>query len=391
MKNRLKNVIELICILLLSSTAMYSYNRINTGLVDKYPIYNEQVNTNYLIEKRNSLNINNEIIQKDTVFLYTYMYLDRFAVFADPHRMPQFIDDGFYYTNIETGEILIPKRFDEAYPFVNNSALVGLKDKYAVIDTLGNYIIKPQEVGPTFNQEFHYQGYFGDYYYNFDNGEKSENGHSRMRGGRPMSSDYIIFKENEKYGIKQEDDDALIVEAYYDSISYFNIPWNLFVIYKNNKVGLLNIDSEKKQIEPEYDSIIWTETWENENPYNYPPFYGLLKSGIWHYFRLDDHKPICKSQHKITYFSNHKRTALNPQVIGVYKIENKYNILYMDGSSLPENYDFLTGNGIYGEKDNIIYLINYEKKAIPYIKNMRSFSTGVDTYGIKIKDESDKD
>lgn len=303
----------------------------------------------------------------DTSSPFKMTYLERFILSNDSTNIyPTFIEDGFYYINITTKEIQIPIRFNEAYPFFKNKALVKYDDKYAVINHKGEFLIEPRLCRPEFNINYlPYFTPFGNFCFDFVSGDKLPlEFYNPSFHGDPLENSILIDKQDNKYGIISYETNNWIIKPVYDSIYYCDEYNNILIASLNDKIGVKNLQ-EDVILSHEYDMVIGEYKDSEEF------IYGLNESGYWYYFSSSEPKKIiCKSPHKIDIFS--ENNTLSPKVIGIFKIGEKYNLLRKDGTILSENYDWLHRNGNIGKKDNRFYLILDDSTEIFYYNGKKN-------------------
>lgn len=289
---------------------------------------------------------------------YNGYYLQMFVHKNLNNVYPQFINDGFYYVNIKAGEKVIPQRFNEAYPFWNKWALVKVGNQYAIIDSSGEYVLNPVVGNPRFPV---YNSpnivMLGDSIYEFRSGSVLPKTllPSEIHADPPHPAIYI-FEKDGKFGIESYEEEVLL-KPQYDTL--YTLDRQEFVAAKmKDKIGVINVKNEI--VQPfEYTDIIIEES-------AFFTIYGLYKNELWYYFDADEpQKCITTSRHKISQFADRTSWWLT-NILGLYKVGYKCNILYKDGSSLKHDYDRLNMEGTVGTVDGKTYIIFDKNERLLY-------------------------
>ncbi|MBD8084591.1 hypothetical protein [Chryseobacterium caseinilyticum] len=94
-----------------------------------------------------------------------------------------------------------------------------------------------------------------------------------------------------------------------------------------------------------------------------PNVIGLKNISNWEYYNLSDKLTlILKSKFECMNIGE----IANKNGFGIYKINNKYNVLFKDGSSLNKNYDWISDNGTIGIDDNKVFIFGSDKTPFLY-------------------------
>ncbi|WP_108868205.1 WG repeat-containing protein [Aquimarina aquimarini] len=258
-----------------------------------------------------------------------------------------------YYVNTSDNTKIFLKGFEEAYPFFEKSAIVKENGKYGVIDRNGKFLVAP--IHNTFKlAPYAHESYiviFDDTnVFNLDRAEQS----SYTSCEEPAPPELYAFKgKNSKYGIKKNED--IIIKPVYDSI--FVVEDKFIIASKNKKIGVTNIKKEEL-VSFDYNNLQTSE--DSEFDYTYPVF-GLLKNNTWSYYK--NGVKLIDSKFKCTSF-----LTLLDKSIGVLEDNDKKNILFEDGGTLDQNFDFISTNGLVAIKKNIVYLLNSDRSYEVYCK-----------------------
>jgi len=272
--------------------------------------------------------------------------------------LPQIEGDKFYYFNQQTGKKEFEKEFEEAYPFIGKSALIKQNGKYGIIDLKGNYLIKPTYENyrlPPYEEDAHLIIFSKELTFDLNTGAKNEDGYFICL--EPAGPNFITFRnENKKYGIKNYDDE-IIIKAKYDSI--LDIHLEFFVVKLNNKIGV--IDTKGAHLVPfDYEDL----TFSRGDYYTIPQKIGLKKGNEWIYFDLPS------SENEVILSSKHKCVQMHDlsieHSIGIFQEGKRFNILFENGETLDEYYDWISKNGLVGIKNESVYFLNSDGSSTLY-------------------------
>ena len=274
--------------------------------------------------------------------------------------MPKFIKDKFYYVDVKTDKKISKTGFEIAYPFVGRkSAIIKLNGKFGVVDREGALLVSP--IYNTF-QLWHTpmrENYvaFGNNASNvFDllNGKFIIPGNGCAKPYVEFSNFSILKADNGKYGIIEKQ--KTIIEPIYDSI--YLIKFNLIIAKEKNKIGV--VDANKTALLPfKYEDIVISK------PHNYTisNLVGLKNENIWEYYTLGN-KPILITTSKFK--CQNMGEILIKNGFGTYKNNQKFNILFKDGSSLEKEYDWISNDGTISIEENKIYILGDDGKPFLY-------------------------
>ena len=125
---------------------------------------------------------------------------------------------------------------------------------------------------------------------------------------------------------------------------------DLLILKKKNKYGLYLPDgTEIFKIKSENAKFIG----------NYVMLYENRK---WNYYTYENNKLnliLSTSFECIT-------PAYQAKVIGVFKKDNKYNLLKTNGETLPESFDYISENATYGVKENTLIIFDSDANYYTY-------------------------
>lgn len=280
--------------------------------------------------------------------------------------MPRFIVDKFYYVNINTNEKLSDIGFQAAYPFVGRKfTIIKIDDNFGIIDNNGRVVVKPtyklfQLWNTPMRENFialcRENNCSSFVVFDLDKGDYT------IPNNSCAIPDYererlIIFKsENQKYGVNQLDENYQnpkpVIKPVFDSI--YDIRNSFIIAKKKMKIGVINGNS-KIIIPFTYNRILLSS--------KRPNVIGLKNISNWEYYNLSDKLTlILKSKFECMNIGE----IANKNGFGIYKINNKYNVLFKDGSSLNKNYDWISDNGTIGIDDNKVFIFGSDKTPFLY-------------------------
>lgn len=280
--------------------------------------------------------------------------------------MPKFIGDKFYYININTGKKITEIGFQVAYPFVGRrSAIIKMEDNFGIIDINGNILIKPVykifQLWHTPMRESFVALCRTKDCSSFDVFDLSK-GDFIVPGlgcAEPYfeRTRFVSFRgENNKYGVNRLEENyqnpETILKPVFDSI--YDIRRNLIIAKKSGKIGVVDV-SNKIILPFKYNKIILSEEKTD--------FIGLKSNSIWEYYSLLDNLDLVL---KSKYECNNIGEIIIDNGFGIYKVRNKYNILFKDGTSLNKNYDWIFNKGTIAIDDNKVYIFGNEKTPFLY-------------------------
>lgn len=266
-------------------------------------------------------------------------------------------ENGFMaYVNIE-GKKIFTKSFDLAYPFFEKSALVQQDGKYGIIDLQGNYIASPTYTSyelPPYDNESYIIIFTPEIQYDLRTGELNKNGYTVCE--MPEIPELYAFKDkSKKYGVMRGD--KIVITTQFDTVYSVN---NTFSIAsKKGKIGVVTPEN-KLLVDFEYNHVSLSK--ETEYEYTYPIF-GLEKNGKWIYF--ENGIKLIESNYKVNSFMIRQKNA-----IGIYKEEGKENILFKNGETLKNSYDWIDGFGVVAIDNKKIYVLDENgKRTLFYVEN----------------------
>ena len=273
--------------------------------------------------------------------------------------MPKFITDKFYYVNTKTNEKIFDKGFEIAYPFVGRkSAIIKLNGKFGIVDRKGNLLVEPsynsfQLWHTTFRENFVAFGGNANNVFDLLNGEYVIPGNG-CENPNPERANVSSFKgKNGKYGIIENQ--KAIINPIYDSI--YLIKFSLIIVKKKKRIGIID-ENNVKLLPFNYEDIIISK------PHNYtiPNLIGLKNENIWEYYQLENKpKLLAKSEFKCRNIGE----IIIKNGIGIYKNNQKFNVLFYDGSSMLKEYDWISNDGTIAINEKNIYILGDD--GIPFL------------------------
>lgn len=280
--------------------------------------------------------------------------------------MPKFIGDQFYYINTNTNKKISETGFQVAYPFVGRrSSLVKINDNFGIIDSTGRLLTEPiykvfqlwhTPMRENFVALCQTNNCSSFQVFDLQKGEiiVPGNGCAELYIERER---IIPFKgKNEKYGVHKLDENyqngTTIIQPVYDSIYY--IRRNFIIAEKNGKIGIVN-ENNHAILPFSYAKVIVSKV--------NPDLIGLKINSNWEYYNLYD-KPILvlKSKFECTNIGE----IIIEDGLGIYKINNKYNVLFKDGTSFSQNYDWISGQGTIAIDENKVFIFGNDKTPFLY-------------------------
>ncbi|AZA89677.1 Uncharacterised protein [Chryseobacterium nakagawai] len=272
--------------------------------------------------------------------------------------LPTYQNGAFVYMNLKNGQPVFNKKFREAYPFYGKFALVFDSEtkSYNVIDRMGSFILD-KGTFTQINNQTRCDHYFISFFMNENSTEftfNKLNGEFERCSGISCPYPTLIkfpFLKNQvgQYTLKTncfEVDNATPLED------------NSFLVLKDRKIGI--IDKTGKILVP----IEYEESTVNfiENRISTVNTIPLRKENVWYYYHPAG-KLITKSNVLCDTF------LYGQTKLGIYKNGQKYGLLYTDGTTLPQEYDWISEDGVLARTGNDFYFI-FEKSIIPYyVKN----------------------
>ena len=278
--------------------------------------------------------------------------------------MPRFILDKFYYIDTKTNKKIGNNGFEIAYPFVGRkSAIIKMNGKYGAVNKKGKLLVEPlynsfqlwhtpmRENMVAFNNNA--QNVFDLFH-----GEFVIPGNGCAEPYVERSTNFSFKGDNGKYGVFKVDENQnhkIIIKPIYDSI--YLIKFKLIIAKKHNKIGIID----------ENDNLILPFTYQNivvakPKYFTIPNLIGLKNETYWEYYQLSN-KPILllKSKYKCQNIGE----IIVKKGFGIYNENNKYNILFYDGSSMKNEYDWISNNGTLAINGNRVYILGDD--GIPFL------------------------
>ncbi|KQT15273.1 hypothetical protein ASG31_15190 [Chryseobacterium sp. Leaf404] len=302
------------------------------------------------------LNISQIFFAQDC-FPFNLDILQQYSKTSDTVR-PVFLKGGFHFINIKTGKDLFPVVFEEAYPFYKDVAIVKYNNEYNLVSRNGEFILIEKipdfAYKPTLNNDQPFLVYFGNAFTHIYDSLANPWEVSREIANR---SSYTTYKsENNKYGFSCSDRfKTLQSSPKYDTI--ISLTENYVLAKINNKFGLEDTVS-RVIVDFDYDEALPLNT---ENIFNVSQrFFAFRKKQLWYYFDRSG-KLLLKSKTKVDRISKD-----SDKIIGSVKKNDKFSLLYTDGTAGDFEMDSISKNVNIGFKANEFYFINDDKSVTKY-------------------------
>lgn len=283
--------------------------------------------------------------------------LQQYSKTSDTIR-PVFLKGGFHFINIKTGKDLFPLVFEEAYPFYKDVAIIKYNNEYNLIDRKGEFILKQKipdfAYKPTVNTDQPFLVNFGNAFTHIYDSLVNPWEVSSQIANR---SSYTTYKsENNKYGFSCSDRFRTMESSpKYDTI--ISLTENYVLAKINNKFGLEDTVS-RVVIDFDYDEAL---PLNKENVFNLSQnFFAFRKKQNWYYFDRTG-KLILKSKTKVDRISKD-----SDKIIGSVKTNEKFSVLYTDGTLCDFEMDSISENVNIGFKGNESYFLNDNKSVTKY-------------------------
>lgn len=288
--------------------------------------------------------------------------LQQYSKTSDTIR-PVFQKDGFYFINIHTGNKIFHLAFEEAYPFYKEVAIVKYNTKYNLINRNGEFVLKEQFpdfiVKPTIDKLKSFLVNFGNTFtYIYD----SSINPWEVSAAIANRNSYTTYKsENNKFGFKCSDRfETTKSFPKYDTI--ISLSENYVLAKINNKFGLDDANS-LAVIDFHYDETLPLNT---ENVWDVSQnFFAFRKKKFWYYFDKSG-KLILKSKIRVDRISTDSNN-----IIGTVKSNEKFSVLYTDGTIGNFELDSISKNVNVGFKGSEVFFINDNKTVTKYFTNLK--------------------
>lgn len=260
----------------------------------------------------------------------------------------------FYFYNSKTRQKIFPYGFEMAYPFVGKTAVVKYKNRWGLIDRSGRFIFYSLSSYPVKLTSYEKYAVFDEVTrYDVRNGIFRE---SSIYCGEPATPDYFISKSlNGKYNLIEvnkgpvfkKDVDSIISKK---DLIYKSTNQDLLILKKKNKYGLYLPDgTEILKIKFEHAKFIG----------NYVMLYENSK---WNYYTYENNKLNLILSTPLECIT----PAYQAKIIGVFKKDNKYNLLKTNGETLPESFDYISDTAAHGVKENLLVIFDSEANYYNY-------------------------
>lgn len=272
------------------------------------------------------------------------------AVYNDT-IMPRYVDGAFYYINPKTGKKRFETGFETAYPFNHKGAVVKIDGKYGLIDAYGNYVVMPKYDGYSYETGKMY-GNPNVYFYTYFQEIRAVNADLKTLVITPENEDEPYLVENRYWRRNYNHGNIEAVQLQNDTLfSHFGI----------------KVSPRKKQLTVTFDSFPNVVLTGDELAYYYvdrercvgDPWpmlaVAVRNRNTWEYY-------VLQHDYKLKRIAKNKYRPALPGISITHKGEmfvmkdNKFNIIYDDGSMLKTDYDYISGN--MAVKGKAIYIID---------------------------------
>lgn len=266
----------------------------------------------------------------------TYWYKDNLGLAIKDKKY------GFINKN---GDITVPLKYEDAFPFYNSYASIKSNDKWNYINEQGQIIFSDSLI-------FNYRPIMDDkavFMVSGNEAEKRKRMHSEDRTGSQVFVEYLnqIKKQQLKEGLINING-KIIIEPIYDEISGYFI--NGFMRVRNNgKAGIVN-ENGKVVIPIEYDNVL---DYKNG-------MFTAEKSNKWGIIDIENKIIIPFEYRRIRHFQNDLALITNK---GTGYINKEKEIVIEPQNSFNLSGDFYNGLALV-KKDNNYGFINKENKII---------------------------
>lgn len=275
--------------------------------------------------------------------------------------LPTYQNGAFVYINLKDGQPVFNKKFREAYPFYGKSALVfDIETKsYNAIDRNGNLIMYKGMFNRINNPTACDKGFVSfstdpnetrmEYIYDVFNGHITNNCRTNYCAYPVPFRSPFLKTQSGQYLLNIRGGSSIL----FDKIE--SLGNNMFLVLKDQKLGIIQSTGEFFVPLEFEESLINFMEKQKEIFVSIIP---LRKENTWYYYEPTG-KLITKSTIKC-------QTLLYEQSkLGIYKNEEKYGLLYTDGTTLQKEYDWISEDGLLARTGNNFYFI-FDKSIVPY-------------------------
>lgn len=256
----------------------------------------------------------------------------------------------YHFYNRKTKSRVFPDGYEAAYPFAGKTALVKYNNSWGLIDRDGKFVYHsavPNEVKLSSYEKY---ALFSDDHNNKIMYRMADGTERTMliTCAEPAGPDYFVLKtENGKYNLTNQDhqpvfstDSDTIISN--NRLLYKDNPDNLILAKKKNLYRLL--DTEGKEItKTKYTKARFTG-----------PYVMLFEKNQWNYYTYQN-----KQLHFMFSSPFECRTpAYQKNAVGVFRTAKGYNILKTNGETLSRYFEYISDEGTYGVKGNILFIFS---------------------------------
>ena len=250
-------------------------------------------------------------------------FMDLLSTSNNETILPQKQNGWFVYIDATNGKQKFKNTYEKAYPFNGPLALVEQEGRQGIINQSGRWVIKPTD--PTFAQ-LESQNMFLD----------TRNGRfDYVLAEEQPTLPYMAFRQKGKWGIIISDPLNPVVPYEYDAI--IAIDMNGFIALKDQRLGYVRLKDNKALSEFSYVRLAYTQSGNGFSSLHYFALYDI-ESEVWDYYRSDLNglkRLFSANQYGFNY-------NMGEFCIAKFRVNDKYNVFFEDGSTLPNYYKWIT-------------------------------------------------
>ncbi|UHO37581.1 hypothetical protein H5J24_18155 [Chryseobacterium capnotolerans] len=257
-----------------------------------------------------------------------------------------------YFYNSKTKTKIIPEGYEVAYPFIGKTAIVKYNNRWGLIDRAGKFIYFPNNPNTIRLSSYEKYGIFSNNdsekaIYNLENGFLQQ-GYTTC--AEPVIPDYFIKKtDSNKYRLIKAETNESVFKTDMDSI----ISKNRLIYKENDDINLILVQKKNN-----YGLFLSNGNELLKLKYKKAKFLGeyimVYENNIWNYYTYKNNELHLAISTKIECISS----AYQNNIIGVFKKNNKYNLLKINGEILPSSFDYINDDGTFGVNGNSVVVFN---------------------------------
>lgn len=252
----------------------------------------------------------------------------------------------YYFYNSKTKNKIFPYGYEMAYPFVGKTAIVKYNSCWGLIDRTGKFIYYSGVPDIVKLSSYEKYAVFGRALYDLRTGMYHE---TSIYCAEPATPDYFISKtKNGKYNLTNGKNEAIFKTEMDSIVSQDDLLYkgnsirNLLIVTKKNKYGLFHTNgSEILKIKYEKARFVGN-------------YFMLFENNTWNYYIYKNNKLNLILSTPFECIT----PAYQPDIIGAFKRDNKYNLLKRNGEVLSESFEFINDNATYGINGNVLVIFD---------------------------------